>query len=192
MWLNQGVWNKTGLVLITWKTSAWPSVIMQNELLQLQLIASLPSIGKDWSAKCPPQELTASSAEPRLDGTLSTLPDHLLRPRVFPKQCWKALQQASFLRLEYDMGQDICVARVRGLFGQWHLQVCVFSEIYLIFPFYWYNTKCCFHRKSLQEDMRLIWCSLRMAVLFAGVKRERKCGGKPKAEPAAYWIWHQL
>lgn len=24
-----------------------------------------------------------------------------------------------------------------------------------------------------------------MAVLFAGVKRERKCGGKPKAEPCS-------
>lgn len=24
--LNQGVWNKTGLILITWKTFAWPSL----------------------------------------------------------------------------------------------------------------------------------------------------------------------
>lgn len=153
-WLNQGVWNKTGLVLITWKTSAWPSLIMRNELLELT--ASLPWIGKDWSAKCPSQELIASSAEPRLDDALSTLPDHLHRPRVFPKQRWKAFQQASCLRLKHNMDRDICVAKIGGLFGQWHLQVCVFSEIYLLFPLYWYNTERCFHKKSLQEDTRLI------------------------------------
>jgi len=51
--------------------------------------------------------------------------------------------------------RHLCCKGERSLWPVALASVCFLRNL-SDFPLYWYNTKSCFHRKSLQEDIKLI------------------------------------